>query len=172
MKKINNEENLSLATAEVEAVEVKQEKTIEQIAEDIKKEQGLKEVFITDIADQKVIWRKLKRSEYKEIMTREYSENEDLAYFEKQDFVASKVILYPENIEDKLAKKVDLTTVDALKYATEAGNIKAVNVVLIGVMAKNTDIAYEKWVETIKTSTPAKFLDSNLKAFELGYNLK
>ena len=79
---------------------------------------------------------------------------------------------YPENTEDKLAKKVDLTTVDALKYATEAGNIKAVNVVLIGVMAKNTDIAYEKWVETIKTSTPAKFLDSNLKAFELGYNLK
>ena len=55
MKKINNEENLLLDTAEIEAVEVKQEKTIEQIAEDIKKEQGLKEVFITDIADQKVI---------------------------------------------------------------------------------------------------------------------
>ena len=102
MKKINNEENLTLASTEVEAVEVKQEKTIEQIAEDIKKEHGLKEVFITDIADQKVIWRKLKRSEYKEVMTREYDENEDLAYFEKQDFVASKVILYPENVEELL----------------------------------------------------------------------
>ena len=79
---------------------------------------------------------------------------------------------YPENIEEKLAKKVDLTTVDALKYAAEAGNIRAVNVVLIGVMAKNTSIPYEKWIETIKTSTPAKFLESNLKAFELGYNLK
>ena len=29
----------------------------------------------------------------------------------------------------------------------------------------------EKWVETIKTSTPEKFLESNLKAFELGYNI-
>lgn len=78
---------------------------------------------------------------------------------------------YPENIIDKLAEKVEITTVDALKYATEAGNVKAVNVVLIGVMAKNTDISYERWVETIKTSTPEKFLESNLKAFEIGYNL-
>ena len=46
MKKINNEENLTLASTEVEAVEVKQEKTIEQIAEDIKKEHGLKEVLL------------------------------------------------------------------------------------------------------------------------------
>lgn len=121
MKKINNEENLSLATAEVEAVEVKQKKTIEQIAEDIKKEQGLKEVFITDIADQKVIWRKLKRSEYKEIMTREYSENEDLAYFEKQDFVASKVILYPENVEELLEDFAGIADIIATETMVKTG---------------------------------------------------
>ena len=121
MKKINNKENLSLATAEVEAVEVKQEKTIEQIAEDIKKEQGLKEVFITDIADQKVIWRKLKRSEYKEIMTREYSENEDLAYFEKQDFVASKVILYPENVEELLEDFAGIADIIATETMVKTG---------------------------------------------------
>ena len=121
MKKINNEENLSLAAAEVEAVEVKQEKTIEQIAEDIKKEQGLKEVFITDIADQKVIWRKLKRSEYKEIMTREYSENEDIAYFEKQDFVASKVILYPENVEELLEDFAGIADIIATETMVKTG---------------------------------------------------
>lgn len=121
MKKINNEENLSLAAAEVEAVEVKQEKTIEQIAEDIKKEQGLKEVFITDIADQKVIWRKLKRSEYKEIMTRECSENEDLAYFEKQDFVASKVILYPENVEELLEDFAGIADIIATETMVKTG---------------------------------------------------
>ena len=59
----------------------------------------------------------------------------------------------------------------ALSLAKEAGNAKAVNVVLIGVMAKLTDIPYENWVETIKTTVPPKFLDVNLKAFELGYNL-
>ena len=78
---------------------------------------------------------------------------------------------YPEDIEEKLKSKVDLISVDALKYAKEAGNIKAVNVVLIGIMAKNTPIPYEKWINTIKTSTPEKFLESNLKAFDLGYNL-
>ena len=78
---------------------------------------------------------------------------------------------YPENIGDKLRENIDLTEVEALEIAKEAGNSKAVNVVLIGVMAKNTDIAYEKWVETIKTTVPEKFLDVNLKAFEMGYNL-
>ncbi|MDO4618106.1 MAG: indolepyruvate oxidoreductase subunit beta [Clostridia bacterium] len=78
---------------------------------------------------------------------------------------------YPENIMDKIREKVDLIEVDALSLAEEAGNFKAVNVVLIGVMAKSTDIAYEKWVETIKTTVPEKFLDVNLKAFDLGYNL-
>lgn len=78
---------------------------------------------------------------------------------------------YPENIVDKLNEKIDLTAVDALSLAEQAGNIKAVNVVLIGVMAKNTDIPYEKWVETIKNTVPEKFLDVNLKAFDLGYNL-
>lgn len=81
--------------------------------------------------------------------------------------VISGLAKYPENITQKLP---DATVVDALSLAKEAGNIKAVNVVLIGVMAKSTDIPYENWVETIKTTVPPKFLEVNLKAFELGYN--
>jgi len=77
---------------------------------------------------------------------------------------------YPENIEGSLKEKVNLISLDAGKLALQAGNIKAVNVVLIGVMAKSTDIPYEKWVETIKSTVPEKFLDVNLKAFDLGYN--
>ncbi len=79
---------------------------------------------------------------------------------------------YPENIIEKIQQSSSLIPVDALELAEKAGNIKAVNVVLIGVMAKSTDIAYETWVETIKSTVPPKFLDVNLKAFELGYNLK
>ena len=78
---------------------------------------------------------------------------------------------YPADILQKLGAVVDLTAVDALSLAREAGNAKAVNVVLIGVMAKNTEIPYEEWVETIKTTVPPKFLEVNLKAFDLGYNL-
>jgi indolepyruvate ferredoxin oxidoreductase beta subunit len=79
---------------------------------------------------------------------------------------------YPENILGKLSGKVNTTAVDALALAIEAGSIKAVNVVLIGVMAKNTNIPYEVWIETIRTTVPPKFLDINLKAFELGYNVQ
>ncbi len=78
---------------------------------------------------------------------------------------------YPQNIDEKISSKINLQTVDALSLAIEAGNSKAVNVVLIGVMAKSTDIAYDDWVNTIKTTVPQKFLEVNLKAFDLGYNL-
>ncbi len=77
---------------------------------------------------------------------------------------------YPNNIGEKLKEKVDLTTIDALSLAQEAGNIKAVNVVLIGVLAKNSEIPYEKWVAAIEKTVPQKFLEINKKAFDLGYN--
>ena len=84
--------------------------------------------------------------------------------------VITGVAKYPEDIAKKLQEAVDTLPVDALSLAKEAGNIKAVNVVLIGVMAKSTDIPYEKWVEVIKKTVPEKFLEINLKAFDLGYN--
>ena len=78
---------------------------------------------------------------------------------------------YPENIEEKLCAVCDLVSIDALSMASSAGNIKTLNVVLIGVMAKNTNIPYEAWVETLKTTVPERLLDVNLRAFDLGYNI-
>jgi len=78
---------------------------------------------------------------------------------------------YPDDIADKISKKAKLIVVDALEKAKEAGNSKAVNVVLIGLMAKSTDIAYEKWIEVIKKTVKPQFIESNVKAFDLGYNL-
>ena len=54
--------------------------------------------------------------------------------------------------------------------AEEVGSVKAVNVVLIGVMAKRMSLSKEEWMETIRATVPPKFVDMNLKAFELGYN--
>ena len=47
---------------------------------------------------------------------------------------------YPENIEEKLSAKINLQAVDALSLAEKAGTIKAVNVVLIGLLAKSMDV--------------------------------
>lgn len=86
--------------------------------------------------------------------------------------VITGVAKYPEDIDKKLSSVAKCEFLDALSLAKEAGNIKAVNVVLIGVFAKESGIEYEKWIEVIKKTVPAKLLDVNLKAFELGYNLK
>ena len=78
---------------------------------------------------------------------------------------------YPEGVLDELkAKDVDVDAIDALALAIEAGSAKAVNIVLMGRLAKRFDIPYEKWIEAIKNSVAPKFIEMNLKAFELGYN--
>lgn len=80
---------------------------------------------------------------------------------------------YPQGIVEAIAAAgADITSIDALSLAVEAGSSKAVNVVLMGVLASKTDIAYDTWIEAVKSTVPAKFLELNLKAFDLGYNFK
>lgn len=107
---------------EIEEKEVLEKvKPIELIAEELKKKHKLKEVFITDIAGEYVIWRKLKRSEYKEAMTQKFNENEDLAYYERQDFVAAQVILYPENAEELIEEFAGISDIIATETMVKTG---------------------------------------------------
>lgn len=77
---------------------------------------------------------------------------------------------YPDGLVADIAAKAKVIAIDALSLSLEAGSAKAVNVVLIGVLARSSDFSKEVWIQTIKDTVPAKFLDLNLKAFELGYN--
>ncbi len=78
---------------------------------------------------------------------------------------------YPDGVVDAIKNAgVEIHTLDALSKAVEAGNPKSANVVLIGAMAKTTDIEKNIWLEALKQNVPEKFVDVNLKAFELGYN--
>lgn len=77
---------------------------------------------------------------------------------------------YPEGIIEEIKSEYpDTVSIDALKIAGECGNIKTVNMVLIGLMAKFTHIEKELWLETICEIIPAKLVDVNIKAFEAGY---
>ena len=78
---------------------------------------------------------------------------------------------YPENILDKLSAVADVTALDALSLAEKAGSVKAVNVVLLGVLAKNTDIPKEAWLRSVEATVPPKFLEINRRAFLSGYEL-
>ena len=61
-----------------------------------------------------------------------------------------------------------MDALDALALAEEAGSSKAVNLVLMGRLAKYFDFTNEEWMEAIEHSVPPKFLEMNKKAFELG----
>ncbi|MBQ7661258.1 MAG: indolepyruvate oxidoreductase subunit beta [Clostridia bacterium] len=84
--------------------------------------------------------------------------------------VITGAAVYPEGIVEEMQAAVDTTAIDALALAEQAGNTKAVNVVLIGVMAKNTAITYDAWIAALRATVPEKFLEVNLCAFDLGYN--
>ncbi len=78
---------------------------------------------------------------------------------------------YPEDLVGKLrAAGADLVAVDALSLAEQAGTAKASNVVLMGVLAARMDYPMELWQKAIEDRVPAKFLELNKKAFELGLN--
>ncbi len=76
---------------------------------------------------------------------------------------------YPSDIVEKIkAKGVDITALDALSLANEAGSSRAVNVVLMGVLSKMMDLPTESWKDALEACVPAKAIDINRKAFILG----
>ncbi len=79
---------------------------------------------------------------------------------------------YPKDIVEKIKATVpDAVFVDALALAQKAGNAKVLNIVLIGVLARNMDIEKQAFIEAIKATVPKKAIESNLAAFELGYSV-
>ena len=79
---------------------------------------------------------------------------------------------YPEGLIEKLTAagaKVDAK--DFLALAEETGSSKAVNIALMGRFSTYfPDITDEQWQDAIEKNVPAKFLELNRKAFELGRN--
>ena len=77
---------------------------------------------------------------------------------------------YPDGVLEAIrATGTNLVEADALSLAVEAGSPKAVNVVLIGVMASRMDLPYAVWEKAIRVTVPEKFLEMNLRAFKLGF---
>ena len=81
--------------------------------------------------------------------------------------------VYPSHVLNELeSRDVTVDAVDALTLAEKAGTAKAVNVVLLGRLARSLpDIPREAWQDAIKSSVKPKFVEVNLRAFDLGYAL-
>ena len=77
---------------------------------------------------------------------------------------------YPTDILTTLAAKgAFVDSFDALAVAEQAGSTRAVNIALMGRLAKYLNIPYEKWILAIKNTVAPKFVAINETAFRLGY---
>lgn len=89
--------------------------------------------------------------------------------------LTTKMMSYP-SLDDIIEKihgfTKNVVVVDAAKLAEEAGSVLTRNVVLIGGLAATgkTPVKIESLKEAIRELVPAKYLEMNMKAFELGYN--
>ena len=88
--------------------------------------------------------------------------------------VAAGFETYPE-VEDLVGsiRKItgNLKTIDATNLAIQAGKAVAANAVMIGAVAavKGFPLSKDLLRKTLSENVPPKFLDLNLKAFDLGY---
>ena len=92
--------------------------------------------------------------------------NEEEIYPPSVNFGDAK---YPENIYDRVSlhfKTVKM--INALDLARKAGNIRAVNTVLLGVLSTFLDLKSDLWEKVLQEAFPSKSLEANLKAFNLG----
>jgi len=77
--------------------------------------------------------------------------------------------VYPEDLADRIKNQFpDFLLVDGQKLATEAGNPRAANTVLLGAVSKRLDIAEEFWLAALQKMVPPKALEINRKAFMMG----
>lgn len=76
---------------------------------------------------------------------------------------------YPVHALDAIRQLInDVIVIDALKIAVETGNAKAVNVVLLGLLSRFLNMDKQLWLDVLQDTVPAKFLASNIQAFEAG----
>lgn len=116
--------------AEMEAVKleesVKEEEVAEHVSDDSQEVDKLiilieswkkeyKKIYSNTFDEEFIIWRRLKRGEYKEI-TAEKSE-----FLDKQEMIVKKVVLYPENIDELIEDNGGLATVLAEEVLAKSG---------------------------------------------------
>lgn len=77
---------------------------------------------------------------------------------------------YPEDLVGEMGRLVkNMLVLNALDLARRAGNVKAVNMVLMGALARRLPISREAWEAALASSVPGRFLEVNKKAFHLGW---
>ncbi len=87
--------------------------------------------------------------------------------------IPSAVILsgaadYPQGVVKAVTDKFDTTVVKGSDLAQELGNVKAMNVIIVGALIKAMGLTDIDWEAVIKKTVKEKFVQMNLDAIQLG----
>lgn len=76
--------------------------------------------------------------------------------------------VYPPKIIEELKAKSNLVLIDAMEAATKIGNIKTMNIILLGALVEGLGLTHIDWEVAIKKNVKPGFETINIEAFELG----
>jgi len=75
---------------------------------------------------------------------------------------------YPATIIDDLKDKLNVTSLDAAEIATDLGNPKCMNIVLLGALIKGMGLDTADWNSIIAKMVKPQFVELNQKALKAG----
>lgn len=120
--KVNEKSNEKVKSIEEQIKEVEEKDTeeiaMQKVIDKFKKQ--YKRIYETDVAGERIIWRPIKRSEYREIMAYEDKELSDREIvYAREEMMAKKVILYPktEDIIEEFAGVAEVIADECMYYS-------------------------------------------------------
>ena len=86
---------------------------------------------------------------------------------------STKGLSYPEHSVEKMREKANkVIAVDADKIASELGNPRLVNTILLGILSNYMPFPSDLWIDVIKNRVKERFVEINIKAFNKGREIK
>jgi len=76
---------------------------------------------------------------------------------------------YPQGIIESLKAAADTVVIEAGKIAKTIGNVKTMNIVLLGALIKAMNLTDIDWKALIQKIVKKNFVEINIKAFEAGF---
>ena len=79
---------------------------------------------------------------------------------------------YPQDVVGQIEQAgVQVRSADALAMAQQAGSVRAVNMVLLGMAARYLHLEKDVWLQAICDCVPPKTVEINQKAFSAGFDM-
>ena len=76
---------------------------------------------------------------------------------------------YPHDAVEQMERTVEhVCPVHATELAQQLGTVRVASIILLGALVKKLGLEHYDWTELIRRKVPAKFLEANLKAYQVG----